>query len=135
MRRDPALIGAVCRLIDGVDGKRRTVGKQGRLSGAVQCRECLPEVRLALRQPLLPALMSRLDGLCRHAFPQSQGLGWKGRRAKPDLETVSRRCEPVKGRQHEVVQHRLERDRRIVGKRITERERPMRGQFDDEAVR
>src|SRR6185437_10599581 len=108
--RDPALIGAIGRFIDGVDGKRRTVGKQGCLSGAVQCGEYLPEVRLALRQPRLPALMSRLDGLCRRAFPQARSLGWKVWRAKPDLETASRRCEPVEGRQHEVMQYRLERD-------------------------
>ena len=79
--------------------------------------------------------MSRLDGLCRHAFPQARGLGWKGRRAKPDLETASRRCEPVKGRQHEVVQHRLERDRWICRQRITQRQRPVCRQFGDEPVR
>ena len=58
---DTALIVAVG--VEGVDSKRRTVSEQGRLSRAVQCGQRLPEIRLALRQPLLPSLMPRVDGL------------------------------------------------------------------------
>lgn len=43
-------------------------------------------------------------------------------------------AKPVKGRQHEVVQHRLERDRRIFGQRIPQCQRTVRRQFNDEPI-
>src|SRR6516162_7579376 len=64
-----ALIVAVGRLVDGIDGKRRTVGEQGRLSRAVEGGERIPEVLLVLGQPRLPGLMPRLDGFRGRAFP------------------------------------------------------------------
>src|SRR5215472_10813463 len=44
MGGDAALVVAVGRLVERVDGKRRTVGEQGRLSRAVEGGERIPEV-------------------------------------------------------------------------------------------
>ena len=81
------------------------------------------------------ALMPRVDGFRRRALLQPGSLSGKRRCTKPDLQTASRRSEPVKRRQHEVVQHRLERDRRIVCQRIAQRQRAMCRQLGDEPIR
>ena len=69
MGGDSALIVAVGRLVEGVDGKRRTVGEQGRLGRAVEGSERIPEVFLVLGQSCLPRLMPRLDGFRWHTVP------------------------------------------------------------------
>ena len=79
--------------------------------------------------------MPRLDSLSRDTFPQPGSLSGKIRRAKADLKTASGRGEPVKGRQHEVMQHRLERDRRIFCQCIPQCQRTMRRQLGDQPIR
>jgi hypothetical protein len=79
--------------------------------------------------------MPRLNGLRGRAFPQARRLGRKGRCAKADLKAASGRCEPVKSRQHKVVQHRLESNRRIFCQRIPQRQRAMRCQLGDQPIR
>ena len=95
----------------------------------------VPQVAFVLGQPRLPALMPRVDGFRRRALLQAGRLSGKRRRANRDLKAAARRCEAVEGRQHKVVQHRLEGDGRIVCQRIAQRQRAMCRQLGDEPVR
>lgn len=79
--------------------------------------------------------MPRLNGLRGRALPQARRLSRKGRRAQANLKAASGRCEPVKGRQHEIVQHRLERNRGIFCQRIPQCQRAMRRQLGDQPIR
>lgn len=130
--REAALIVAVGRLIDGVDRKRRTVSEQGCLCDAVESCECIPEI-------VSPFGNRAFQDSCRvstaFADALSGRLSREDRRAKSDLKAASGRCEPVKGHQHEVVQHRLERNRRIFCQRIPQCQRAMCCQFGDEPIR
>lgn len=101
------------------------MSQQGRLSGAVKCSECVPKVRLVLRQPFLPAFVPRVDSFGGYAFLQTGSLGGKGQCEKSDLRATPRGSEPVKGRQHEVVQHCLECDGGVFRQRIPQSQRAM----------
>ena len=79
--------------------------------------------------------MLRVDRPGGNAFLQTWSLGGKGRRVKSDLQAGPCGCKAVKCLQHEVVQHRLERDRGMFRQRIPQRQRAMCRQFGDEPVR
>lgn len=110
------------------------MGEQRRLCTTIESRQRISEIVLALRQPCVPALMPHLDSLSRDAFPQARSLSRKGWRAQPNLNAAPGRSKPVKGRQHEVVRHCLERDGRIFGQRIPQCQRTVRRQFNDEPI-
>ena len=105
------------------------MGEQGRLSRAVEGGEGLPEVLLVLGQPCFSGLMPRLDGFRERAFPQPRSLGRKRRCTKSDLKTAPGGSEPVKGSEHEVVQHSLEDS--PVGGEIPDHRRKLLGFTDN----
>ena len=94
------------------------MSEERRLYGAIKCRQLVPEAGLALWQPRFATLVPRVNGLGCRAFLQTGSPGGKRRRVKSDLQAASGESEPVKGRQHEVVQHGLERDRWTCCQRI-----------------
>ena len=108
--------------------------REERLSaGLVEADQELPELALVLGKIPAPVLMALVDLLRPHRFPETLGLA-EARALEAEFETGVG-GEAIEHLQDEGMKRRCERQRRIGGKRIAKRQRPLRGEVEHQPVR
>jgi hypothetical protein len=128
--REPAR-AAVPRLVYGVDGQRSAMREQRRLSVAVERDKRLPERVVVLGQQLYPSLMTGLDRLGRGAVREAGGLRGETCASRRNFE-AGPGWHAIEGLQAERVQNSHEGHAGIIGQRVSQRERAVCRELDDQ---
>ena len=115
-----------------IEGQRDAVREQRLAAGLIEVEKEVPEFRLVIGQVTVPSFVALGDLLRPGRLGQSIDLA-EAAALQADLQARVRR-EAIEDLQHEGMECRDEGDVDVTGERVAHRQRPLRGQVEDEAI-